>query len=148
MRAFPVVAVVAASAFLLAGCSDDSDGSGKKGKRAADAVQDGAEDAAQEPAGGGHTVVYEATSTGAFDVKYSGGEEMGAEKQVPGAKSPWKVTQKTGEGQVVASMTVTGTDVTADAVVSCKLTVDGKVVKEEKSKPGEAGFVMCVGNLT
>lgn len=87
----------------------------------------------------GHSVVWKATSSGGnkVDVTYGLG---GDTSQANGVASPWTKTSKTSDDVTVASLMVQNKGESGD--VTCTITVDGKVVKTNKST-GEYAVVDC-----
>lgn len=128
MRKLYVFAFTATAATLLA-C-------GSGGNTAGPGAQD---QGTPEPAKGEKTVVMEVTGAKSADITYGLG---GDQSQDNGAKVPWKKELKTSDALLLATIVAQNK---GGGTIACKITVDGKVVKENKST-GEYAVVTCNSN--
>lgn len=83
-----------------------------------------------------HTVVFEVTGPPAADVTFGVGTDQAQEN---GVTLPWRKEQKV-SADVLITVLLAQNKGSGD--ISCKITVDGKVVKENKSS-GEFAIVTC-----
>ena len=120
---------------LVIACSSGGDTSGP----GADSDSGGGGDKATHGKATGHTVVWKATSSAGnrVDVTYGLG---GDTSQANGVSTPWTKTTRTKDDSITASLMVQNKGSSGD--VTCTITVDGKVVKTNKSS-GEYAVVDC-----
>lgn len=85
---------------------------------------------------GKKTVILEVTGAKAADVTYGLNANQSQEND---AKVPWKKTLTSGETLTIATVVAQNK---GSGTISCKVTVNGKVVKENSSK-GEYAVVTC-----
>lgn len=130
MRTFTTgVALVAAAAFV-AGCSDDGDDDGGKASK--------------------HTVVYEVTGTGPVDVTYTVDDPNSDGEEDKGAQLPWtKTFEVTTPGTRVHVLMYASASVAPDDTITCRVSVDGKVVSEKTGKRSESVDIdACVADFS
>lgn len=118
-----IVALTALAATAIACGSGSSDTAGP-----------GAQDKAA--AAGAKTVVLEVTGAKSADITYGLGADQ---SQDQGAKVPWKKELKSSDALLIATVVAQNK---GGGTIACKITVDGKVVKENKST-GQYSVVTC-----
>lgn len=125
MRGKLIVAVMSLLAATAIACgAGDSDTAGP-----------GAQDAGAE-AKSGKKIVLEVTGAKAADITYGLGADQSQEQ---GAKVPWKKELTSNEAMLIVVLVAQNK---GGGEIACKITVDGKVVKENKSS-GEFAVVTC-----
>lgn len=88
-----------------------------------------------------HTVLYEVTGTGKADITYST-DAQGSSAQESGATLPWsKTEQSAGFFRVYTLLAQNGMD-SSGGELTCKITVDGKLVKTATAK-GAGAIASC-----
>ena len=127
MRNKTLIAGLAAAATIALACS--SGGTDTAGPGAQDT--DGAGDKSAKK-----TIVLEVSGAKKADITYGLNSDQ---SQDNGAKVPWKKSLSSGEAMVIATVVAQNK---GSGSISCKITVDGKVVKENTSK-GEYAVVTC-----
>ncbi|MBO8192885.1 hypothetical protein ITI46_14585 [Streptomyces oryzae] len=143
MRTHKAVACLfAATALLLAGCSDDS-GGGKKKSARSDSGSGGAEKA--EANDGTVTVEIKVTGDSPANVYVPGVIGKGVDKEdldMDGIKTPWSKKFKLESGRMV-NMQASSSD--PKSQIGCQVLVNGKVVKQKvtKAKPGKTLVSYC-----
>ena len=128
MRTKMTVAGLAALALLAVACgSGDKDTAGPGAQGGGSAAKSG------------KTIVLEVTGPKSADITYGLGTDQ---SQEAGAALPWKKELTTRESVLVVTVLAQNKG-TGD--ISCKITVDGKVAKENKSS-GQFSIVTCTAN--
>jgi Mycobacterium membrane protein len=89
------------------------------------------------PAGTSHTIVFEVAGPAAADITYGVGTDQ---SQDNGASLPWRKEVTSKDDALLITVLLAQSKSTGD--ITCKITVDGKVVKENKSS-GEFAVVTC-----
>jgi hypothetical protein len=89
-----------------------------------------------------HTVVFEVGGTipKSNNITYGIGSQI---SQDNGAAVPWKKESKTTDSVIITSLSAQSSETSGD--VTCKITIDGKVISENKST-GQYAVVSCSGN--
>ncbi|WP_436777656.1 MmpS family transport accessory protein [Yinghuangia sp. YIM S09857] len=128
MRTFTAVVGFVAASALLVGCSDDG-GDDKSSK---------------------HTVVYEVFGTGPVDVKYSVDAADSEGEEAKGVQPPWsKTIEVSTAGTRMHVSMYAPSSVEPDATISCRVSVDGKVVSEKSGKRSESANIdACVADFS
>ncbi len=89
-----------------------------------------------------HTVVFEVSGAGPADITYSS-DAAGSSSQAGGSTLPWSKTVKA-KGLTAGMSVLAQNGINAKGgEIKCKITVDGKVVKQG-SASGKAAIVTCV----
>jgi hypothetical protein len=128
--------VVLASTALACGAgSDDADDTAGPGAQA----QGGGALSSPEAAADGHTVVLEVTGAKKADITYGLGADQSQEQ---GAKVPWKKTLTSKEDFLIPTVVAQNK---GSGTITCRITVDGKLAKENKSK-GQYAVVTCTAD--
>jgi hypothetical protein len=125
MRTKLVAALLAAGAALAVGCSaggDDTDGPGVAAEAAGKATK--------------RTITMEVTGPKKASITYGLNADQ---SQANDAKVPWKKTMTTSEAFSIATLVAQNS---GGGTISCRITVDGKVVKKNSSE-GEYAMVTC-----
>ncbi|GAA2600363.1 hypothetical protein GCM10010399_33980 [Dactylosporangium fulvum] len=133
MRKNSLVALSALSLFAL-GCGVDTNQGTTQGPGVADAASSAA---------GAHSVVFEVTGKGvskASSVTYGIG---GNSSQANGAALPWK--KEATSTDTLLTVSIVAQSGTGTGTITCRITVDGKVVVENSSE-GQYAVVTCSGN--
>lgn len=100
----------------------------------------GAQGAAADVTGGKkRSIVMEVTGPAKADVTYGLNADQ---SQASGAKLPWKKTLSTSEAFTVA---VVSAQNSGNGTIKCKITIDGKVAKENESQ-GQYSVVTCTAD--
>jgi hypothetical protein len=89
-----------------------------------------------DDATGEKTIVLEVTGAGAADITYGLGVDQSQEQ---GAKLPWRKTLTSSEALIIPTVVAQNKGA---GTISCKITVDGKLEKENRSS-GEFAVVTC-----
>lgn len=146
MRKNSLIALSALS-LLAVGCGVDTNRGTTQGPGfAASTAPDGsgAAGAAGQPARNGtHAVVFEVTGKGvskASSVTYG---IDGNSSQANGAALPWK--KETSSTGTLLALSIVAQSGTGTGTITCRITVDGKVVVENSSE-GQYAVVTCSGN--
>lgn len=126
--------LVAVAALAVVGIACGSGGGDTAGPGAQD--NDGSPAAAVGAKEGEHTIVLEVTGAKAADITYGLGADQSQEQ---GAKVPWKKTLKSSEALIIATVLAQNKGTGA---IGCKITIDGKLAKENTSK-GQYALVSC-----
>jgi hypothetical protein len=101
------------------------------------ALSTGACSATDNPTGSEKKIVFEAGGNGkTADVTYGVGTDQ---SQDNGAKLPWKKELTSKDSLIITVMTVQAQD---GSEVTCKITIDGKVAKENKAT-GQFAIATC-----
>ncbi|WIN00368.1 MmpS family transport accessory protein [Actinoplanes oblitus] len=127
MRNKSFIAALAVTAAIGIACS--SGGADTAGPGAQDTAADGS--AAKKK-----SIVLEVTGAKKADITYGLNSDQ---SQDNGVKVPWKKTMSSGEAMIVATVLAQNKGA---GTIKCRITVDGKVVKENASK-GEYAVVTC-----
>jgi hypothetical protein len=127
MRNKALIALLAATAGIAIACSSGgSDTAGPGVQTTADG----------KPDSGKKTIILEVTGVKSADITYGLNADT---SQANGAKVPWKKTMTSSEALTIASVSAQNK---GSGTIKCKITVDGKVVKENQSE-GEYSIVTC-----
>lgn len=126
MRAFAAATGLLA-AVILSGCSDD--GGGKSSK---------------------HTVTYEFLGRGPADVRYAVDDPDSEGEEAKGVPSGWTKTIEVTSPETLMHMTVYASPNEApDELITCRVTLDGKVVDEKSVTRGERSDVLqCEADIS
>ena len=123
--------------FLVAAVTALACGSGSS-DTAGPGAQDN--DSATVTSGDGETtVVLEVTGAKKADITYGLGADQSQEQ---GAKLPWKKTLKSSETLLIPTVVAQNR---GGGTIACKITIDGKLAKENKSS-GEYAVVTCTAD--
>ena len=123
------LALTACTAIACGSGATDTQGPGSQGAKAA------------EPAKGkAKKIVLEVTGPKTADITYGLGTDTSQEN---GAKVPWKKELSSVESLLIVTVMAQSKGTSGD--IGCKVTVDGKVVKENKSS-GQYAVVTCTAN--
>lgn len=123
------LSIVAATALACGAGSEDTAGPGAQDNKADGGAKKGDK-----------TVVLEVTGAKTADITYGLGADQSQEQ---GAKLPWKKTLTSSEAMVIPTLLAQNK---GGGTIACKITIDGKLVKENKSS-GEFAVVTCTGGL-
>jgi hypothetical protein len=128
LRTFTAAVGLLAASALVVGCSDDG-GDDKSSK---------------------HTVVYEVLGTGPVDVTYSVDDPNSEGEEAKGVQLPWsKTIEVTTPGTRMHVMMYAPGSEEPDATITCRVSVDGKVVGEKSGKRGESSRIdPCVADFS
>lgn len=127
MRTKMTLAGLAALALLAVACGSGSKDTAGPGSGGGDGK------------GGGKSVVLEITGPKTADITYGLGTDQSQEQ---GAALPWK-KELTSKDKILLVTVLAQNKGTGE--ISCRITVDGKVVKENKSS-GQYATVTCTAN--
>jgi hypothetical protein len=107
------------------------------GAGSSDTAGPGSQDDGTEAKSGDKTIVLEVTGAKAgADITYGLGTDQSQEQ---GAKVPWKKELTSSESLIIATVVAQNK---GSGEIKCKITIDGEVVKENKSS-GEFAVVTC-----
>lgn len=123
-----LIAALAACAVVAMACSSgggDTDGPGAQGASGDSKTSDDKK-----------TIVLEVKGPKKADITYGLNSDQ---SQDNGAKLPWKKSMTSSEALTIATLTAQNS---ASGEITCTITVDGKVVKTNKSK-GQFAIVTC-----
>ncbi|MCX4468976.1 MmpS family protein [Micromonospora sp. NBC_01655] len=109
------------------------------GSGESDTAGPGAQDKAETAKTGGKSIVLEVTGPKSADVTYGIGTDQ---SQDNGAKLPWKKELTSKEAIIIPTVVAQSK---GSGKIACKITVDGKVVKENASS-GEFAVVTCTAD--
>lgn len=125
MRTFAAATGLLA-AVILSGCSDDG---GKPSK---------------------HTVTYEFLGRGPVDVRYAVDDPDSEGEEAKAVPSGWTKTIEVTTPETLMHMTVYASTTEApDELITCRVTLDGKVVDEKSLKRGEPSDVLqCEADIS
>lgn len=132
MRNKTIIGTLAAGAIIAIGCSSG-------GADTADTVGPGAQGAGAPANGSKRTIILEVAGAKKADITYGLGVDT---SQDGGAKLPWKKTLTSSETLLIAQVSAQNA---GGGEITCKITVDGKVVKTNKST-GEYSIVDCTAS--
>lgn len=104
-----------------------------------DAAGPGAQDDAGDKKSGGKSIVLEVTGAKSADITYGLGADQSQEQ---GAKVPWKKELTSKESLLIATIVAQNK---GSGTIGCKITIDGKVAKENTSK-GDYAVVTCTND--
>ncbi|UGQ13461.1 MmpS family protein [Yinghuangia sp. ASG 101] len=127
MRTFTAAAALLVATTLVTGCSDDGDAKSSK-----------------------HTVLYEVVGTGPVDVTYSVDDPNSEGEEAKDAQLPWSHTiEVTTPDTRMHMLMYASASVSPDDTITCRLSVDGKVVSEQTGKRGESARIdACVADFS
>lgn len=121
------IALLVSGAAIAAACSSGGNVTGP-----------GAQDNSTTTASGKKTIILEVKGPAKADITYGLGTDT---SQANGAKLPWKKTLTASSSDVLNIAQVSAQN-SASGTISCTITVDGKVVKTNKSE-GQFAIVDC-----
>ena len=134
MRKLPIAAVTLTALFGIA-CGAggaDTKGPGAQGDTEASTPAD-------RKAAGTKTITFEVTGGGKADITY---QVTSDQSQDNGAALPWSKTVTSKEALLVPTLVASSRSESDNSSIRCKITVGGKVVKENASK-GAYATVSC-----
>lgn len=109
------------------------------GSGTSDTAGPGVQDKAEDSKAGGKKVVLEVTGPKSADITYGLGTDQ---SQDNGAKLPWKKELTSKETLIIPTVVAQSK---GSGEITCKITVDGKVVKENASS-GQFAVVTCTAD--